>query len=244
MVTAVLGDAAISTYLYGSAVLGGLRPDSDIDLLVVTRRTMEQGERAALVDALLDLSGRTARRKPGRPIELTVVVRDAVRPWSYPPQEDFQYGEWLRDEYNAGVVPGPRLNPDLAVLMTLVLNGSIALQGPPAGEVLAPVPDADLMRGSAAGVPALLDEVQTDTRNVLLTLARVWTTLVTGAVSAKDEAADWAITRLPAEHRPPMALAREAYLGQAVVDWEEQRVRLVSLCAFMAEQIAAIAPDN
>jgi predicted nucleotidyltransferase len=241
-VAAVLGDAVVGVYLYGSAVLGGLRPDSDIDLLVVARRTLEHAERLALLSALLDLSGRRARRVPGRPVELTVVVEGSLRPWSYPAQEDFQYGEWLRDAYETGAVPAPRANPDLAVLITLASQGHVVLQGPSASHLLPVVPAADLVTASTAGVPDLLDEVESDTRNVLLTLARVWLTVATGAVRPKDEAARWAIPRLPATHRPPLVLARDAYLGQAAnEDWQEQWSRLVPLCAFITQRIAGEA---
>ena len=47
----------LGVYLYGSATTGGLRHDSDIDLLVVTRRSLTGGERAALVSVLLTHSG-------------------------------------------------------------------------------------------------------------------------------------------------------------------------------------------
>ena len=53
-----LGDARIiGLYLYGSAVAGGLRPDSDLDLLVVTDRSLRPEEKARVVEGLLPISG-------------------------------------------------------------------------------------------------------------------------------------------------------------------------------------------
>ena len=40
------------------------------------------------------------------------------------------------------------------------------------------------------GVPSLMADLADDTRNVLLTLARIWTTVATGEIRSKDEAAD------------------------------------------------------
>ncbi|WP_197711199.1 nucleotidyltransferase domain-containing protein [Azospirillum brasilense] len=40
----ILGDAASAAYLYGSAVAGGLRPNSDLDILVVTDRSLSDEE--------------------------------------------------------------------------------------------------------------------------------------------------------------------------------------------------------
>jgi hypothetical protein len=109
----VIGRDVLAGYLHGSAVTGGLRPDSDLDLLVVTRRSLPEAERRAIV----------------------------------------------------------------------------------------------------AEVPGLLEDLEPDTRNVLLTLARVWVTLDTGEIRSKDAAADWAIERLPAARGEVLALARDGYLG-------------------------------
>jgi streptomycin 3"-adenylyltransferase len=217
----VLGQDLVGAYLHGSAVLGGLRPGSDVDVLVVSRRTATAAQRRALVDGLLEISGSRARRGPSRPVELTVVVQADVRPWRYPPRCDFLYGEWLRDEYERGVVPAPEQSPDLAVLVTMVLRGNAALHGPPPAQVLDPVPDEDLARAVVAGVPGLLADLESDTRNVILSLARIWTTLATGVVRSKDAAADWALRQLPAEHRPVLARAREGYLGDGWESWDD-----------------------
>ncbi|MFJ6934867.1 aminoglycoside adenylyltransferase domain-containing protein [Streptomyces sp. NPDC101132] len=67
-------------------------------------------------------------------------------------------------------------DPDRAVLLTAVPAGGRALAGPPPHRLLAPVPHADLVRATLAGVPGLLDDLDGDTRTVRLTLARVWCT--------------------------------------------------------------------
>ncbi|WP_223006803.1 aminoglycoside adenylyltransferase family protein [Streptomyces roseirectus] len=199
----------LGAYLHGSAVLGGLRPDSDIDVLGVVRRSLTERQRRALLRELLPLSGQGGYRY----VELTVVVQDDVRPWRYPPVCDFLYGDWLRGDFERGVLPAREVSPDLAPLLTMVLQGDAPLLGPPPAALLDPVPHADLLRGITAGIPELLADLDHDTRNVLLTLARIWTTLSTGEVRAKDEAAGWALERLPTERRAVLARAREAYLG-------------------------------
>lgn len=45
-------------YLYGSAALDGLRPESDLDLLIFTDRPLTESARASLTQELLCLSGR------------------------------------------------------------------------------------------------------------------------------------------------------------------------------------------
>ncbi|MFF2353685.1 aminoglycoside adenylyltransferase family protein [Kitasatospora sp. NPDC058115] len=204
----VLAPALLGTYLHGSAVLGGLRAASDLDVLAVTHRTMDDRERRALTEGLLGISGLSAGL---RPVELTVVVHSEVRPWRFPPTGDFLFGEWLREELRQSGPPRPGPMPDLALALTMVLAGDRPLGGPPPGRLLDPVPHADLVRASVMGVPALLDDLDGDTRNVLLTLARIWTTLATGEIRPKDAAADWALAHLPPEHRPVLEHARDLY---------------------------------
>lgn len=205
----VLAAHTAGIYLHGSSVLGGLRPASDVDLLVVSRRSLDDRQRAALVAGLLPVSGSAVG---ARPVELTVVVRSEVQPWRYPPTVDFQYGEWLRADYEAGHVPRPEPMPDLALLIAATLAGGRALVGPRPADVLDPVPHADVVRASVDGIPGLLADLDVDTRNVVLTLARVWYTVETGGIAPKDAAADWALERLAPEHRPVLAHARDLYL--------------------------------
>ncbi|MFE0172158.1 aminoglycoside adenylyltransferase family protein [Streptomyces sp. NPDC059002] len=232
----------VGAYAHGSAVLGGLRPHSDIDVLVVVRRRTTAGQRRALTDGLLVVSGHPDHGTPLRPVELTVAVQGDLRPWSYPPCCEFQYGEWLRDAYLRGETPEPGPSPDLAVLVTMVRAGRTPLLGPAPDEVLAPVPAADVTRAMTAGVPELLDELATDTRNVLLTLARIWTTLATGDIKSKDAAADWALARLPAEHRPVLARARAVYLGEEEERWDDLLPRVEQHAAYVVKAIGELSP--
>ena len=221
LVRGVLGDDVIGLWLYGSAVLGGLRPESDLDVFVVTRMPTRPRERRALIDGLLPISGSRAIAGPARSIELTIVAQGNVRPWRYPPTLDFLYGDWLRAEFERGVVPAPRPNPDLAMLFSMVVHSGRPLLGPPPADIFDPVPRADLERASLDVIPGLLADLDSDTGNVLLTLARIWVTVATGEIGSKDGAADWVLKRLPEEHRAVLARARAIYLGDEPERWDD-----------------------
>ena len=207
---------------YGSSVVGGLRPDSDLDLIGVIARRLADDEKRALVAALVPISWRHSRPKGWRPVELTLVVHDEVRPWRYPPRFEFQYGEWLREELVSGdLAPWPSANPDVAMLVTMARANSVALRGPHLADLLEPVPHADLVRAILAELPSLREELATDTRNVLLTLARMWLTVATGEIGSKDAAATWALGRLPATSQVALEQARGGYLGSVEDRWDD-----------------------
>jgi streptomycin 3"-adenylyltransferase len=212
----VLGADLAGAYLHGSAVLGGPGPGSDVDVLAVTRRPTTHAQRRALVEGLFPISGGGSP-----PVELAVVVQSEVRPWRYPPRGEFLYGEWLRADFERGETPAPVPSPDLALLITVVLLGDTPLYGPPPADLLDPVPPGDLVRAMAAAVPDLLGDLDWDTANVILTFARIWTTLATGEIRRKDAAADWVLPRLPEPHRPVLAHARAIYLGAVPDRWDE-----------------------
>ncbi len=81
------------------------------------------------------------------------------------------------------------------------------------------MPAADMRRAMVDGIPALLRDLDGDERNVVLTFARIWMTLETGLIVSKDAAADWALPRLPRQHRTALAHARAIYLGEVAEDW-------------------------
>jgi streptomycin 3"-adenylyltransferase len=229
----------VGLYLYGSAVIDGLRPDSDVDLLLLTQRSLRHDEREGLLQLLLNTSGRRALSTPGRPIELTSVALHDIVPWTYPPVCDFLYGEWLRDELGEGRVPERHVNPDLALLLTSLQQHSQVLTGIRPTEALQPVPAQDLRRSVKDSLGSLLDDLVGDERNVLLTLARMVVTLDTGQIVSKDEAARHVIPMLNPRGRSAMTLALRGYLGEVHDHWSDQRIALEETAAALAARIRA-----
>jgi predicted nucleotidyltransferase len=221
----VLDHELIGAYLHGSAVLGGLRALSDIDVLAVSARQMTGHEKKRMVAHLLALSGTYPSAMPPRPVELTIVVWSQIRPWQYPPRMDFQYGEWWRDRFQRGELePWPSsTNPDLALLITMSLLAGATLAGPPPSEIFDPIPRADVIDALIGGIEAIVQDIDWDTRNVVLTLARIWGGVATSAVQSKDAAAEWALPRLAPEHRAVLARARGIYLGTDQEHWDDMQ---------------------
>jgi predicted nucleotidyltransferase len=240
---AVFDRDVIGIYLFGSAVHGGLRSSSDLDVLVVLDRPTTTDARRRLIVGLLERS-RAAERPMLRHLEVTAIVAPHVTPWRYPPPMELQYGDWWRQEFRAGEEPWRSPNPDLAVILTSVRDESVALIGPAAAQVLDPVPLADLERACRDVIPELLPgiEAKDDTRNSLLTLARIWFTLSTGRIESKDVAAAWALERLPDGTGEALRLARAGYLGQVADRWDAPQIALAK--ADWSAMTTAIRPGT
>jgi len=226
--------------LYGSSIFGGLQKYSDIDLFVVSNRATTREEKAKLATALLKISGIYMKSKK-LPVEMTIVEKSEINPWHYPPRFDFQYGDWLRKQFEDGNIEpwSAKEMPDLALLVTQVLLTSKTLVGANPDQLLCKVPYKDFMIAITDALPNLMSDSDSDsdTRNVLLTFARIWSTVETDTIRSKPAAADWAIDCLPEKYHSVMKRAKAIYKGEAEEYWDDIQ-ELIKPCAdFMIIQI-------
>jgi hypothetical protein len=74
-------------------------------------------------------------------------------------------------------------------------------------------PGRNVANAMTRGSAGLREDLECDTRNVLLTLVRIWCSLSTGEIRTKDAAAEWALPRLPPPERSAVERAQAVYLG-------------------------------
>lgn len=237
IIAELFGSAVVAVYLHGSAAFGGLRKDSDVDILAVVDCDIGEETRKALTDRLLKTSGRFGNSDGIRCLELTLVKMNDVVPWQYPPKLLYQYGEWLWDDFARGWISQTRNDPDLAITLSQARQHSVALTGIDASRLLEPIPAADLRRAMKDCLPGLLNNLKGDERNVLLTLARMWATAVTGSFLPKDKAAEWAAKRLSAECGALLCLAASAYRGEGADDWSVLSREADDLAGLLKQEI-------
>ncbi|WP_119632790.1 aminoglycoside adenylyltransferase family protein [Methylocaldum marinum] len=229
VVQGALGRSVVAIYLFGSAVVGGLRPKSDVDVLAIVDRRLSEATRHMLVEELMRVSGRVGNDEGRRPLELTVLCLLDIVPWRYPPKHQLVCGEWLRDDFENRRVPAPGADPDLAIVLKKVRDSSVRLVGPEASAILDRVPMADICRAMQDSLPGLLSGVSDDVRNVLLTLARMWYTAVEGEISPKDVAAEWAVPRLHGGEASLLELARRGYVVECADSWTGKEADVAAL---------------
>lgn len=208
-------------YLHGSAVAGGLRPQSDLDILAVVDAPLSDEQRQDLIAALLSISA-PHPATPGGPrcIELVVCRLADLQRNEHPAKVEFTYGEWLRDAFKEGYLSDAAADPEYTLLLAQARQQAQLLWG---RDVLADMPATPIEHIRQAmrdGVEPLYEGLRGDERNVLLTLARMWRTGVHGDFMTKEQAAEWAIPRLPAELAKTLEYARLAYIGEELDRWD------------------------
>lgn len=75
-----------------------------------------------------------------------------------------------------------------------------------------------------------MGDLHTDTRNVLLTYARIWSTLETDIIRSKANAALWMMDHLPKEYKPVLERARSICMGEISESWSDIK-HLIQPCA-------------
>lgn len=239
----ILGFDLLGVYLYGSSLVGGLQKYSDIDLFAVINRATTSEEKPKLIAKLLQISG-VYMKSSKRPLEITLVEKRMINPWQYPPHFDFQYGEYLRDSFEKGIIE-PWENyemPDLAVLVSQVLLRSETLCGLKPNQLLVEVPYHDFMKALLHDVNRLTTDLEHDTRNVLLTFARIWSTLETDTIRPKPAAADWVMNHLPKKYQPVIKRAKSICIGKENEHWDDIRVLIKPCADFMIGKINGQIP--
>ena len=221
----VLEDDLVGMYLHGSAVLGGGGPRSDVDVLAVAKRPTTGDERQLLLELC-----RSVSLSP-RPLEFDLVVATEIRPWRHPAPYDFHYSELRRDG------SGPGTNRDLASVVTMVLAGNRTLYGPSPADLLDPVPRTDYMDAILKDTETVDEYLAWDTRNVILTLARVWAGVGSDVVHSKKSAAEWALARLPEELRLVLERAVATYRGEREDFWDDVQPQIAEYADYVQNAI-------
>ncbi len=232
----LLHNQILGIYLYGSATMNGLRPDSDIDILIITNQEMSLAVRKDLTEQLLSASGSVGCTGK-RPLEVTVINRCDITPWKFPPKCEYMYGEWLRSEIESGKIPQSCNDPDVAVLLWQTRSHSITLRGMDAEKLIPSIPFTEIRKAMEDSLSGLIASIKGDERNVLLTLARMWFTLETGGICTKDIAAKWVCPKLPESLRSLMKMAGDAYCGKISDQWDNAENEILLLTNFLSQQL-------
>lgn len=204
-----------SLHLYGSALQGGLKPLSDIDLLVTVTAPLTETQRAELMTELLSVSAWPGTNPELRALEITILDISSVKPWRYPARRELQFGEWLRQDILNGIYEPAMTDPDLAILLTKARMHNMPLLNGDAATVFDAVPQTDLKRAFSATLAQwnTSEDWENEECNIILALSRIAYTLTTGHIASKADAAAWLAESVTDPQQQQLLLAaRHTYL--------------------------------
>jgi hypothetical protein len=187
----LLGDDLVGAWLIGSGALGGaVAESSDLDLVAVCAHAFPVDLIQQLVAGLTE----EAMTWPVRGLEFVLYPRAAVTSASRSPQFALNLNVGPRMPLHLSTNPAAEPTHWFVIDLAILREHGLALHGPPAHELVAPIPrrwllDAlgDGLAWHAANEPALHQSV--------LNAGRAWRFTVEGVWSSKDAAAGWVLTR-------------------------------------------------
>lgn len=228
----ILRDSLAGIYLHGSAAMGCFNPlKSDLDLIVVVSRPLTDPVKREYMDMVVKCNA----SGPAKGIEMSVVLRDACRPFVYPTPFELHFSaahlKWYQDDPDDYIRKMKGEDKDLAAHFTIIRKRGKCLYGAPTEEVFAEVPPGDYMdsiRNDIADAPETIAE---NTMYLTLNLARALAYQEEGLVLSKKEGGEWALSHLPAEYRPLAADALRDYSGSARPVYDEALARRYAVYA-------------
>jgi hypothetical protein len=187
----LLGDQLLAVYLIGSGALGGAVAEySDLDLVAVCAHAPSADCTQELVAALTE----EAMSWPLRGLEFVLYPRATVATPSPTPRFALNLNVGRRMPLHVSTAPAAEPAHWFALDLAILREHGVALLGPPASQLLAPIPRAwlldalrDALAWHAANEPARHQGV--------LNACRAWRYAVDGVWSSKDAAADWVLAR-------------------------------------------------
>jgi hypothetical protein len=239
----------VGAYVHGSLAMQCFyRAKSDVDVLVVVPGVLTPAERAHAAQTL-------ARRSADRPmpgdLEISVLTVAQAAMTDHPRQYEVHYSAYWTAEILADRVDysGTGRDPDLAAHLTVTRQRGIALVGPPAAEIFAPVPPDAYLDAITADLDELLegDALLASPYYGVLNACRVLAVIADGSVLSKEEGAHWARDVLPAEHLPIVDQALLCYRSARPVSTEERatdghswdRAALLSFREYLKQRMTA-----
>ena len=217
----ILQDNLTGVYLHGSAVMGCFNPrKSDLDFIIVVKKPLSD----AVKKAYLEMTVKYNALGPAKGIEMSIVLRDACKPFVYPTPYELHFSAGHLDRYRDDPDDYIRrmngTDKDLAAHFTIINKRGRCLLGAPIQEVFAEVPGADYMDSIRFDVEEAAEEITDYPMYLTLNLARVLAYKEKGLVLSKKEGGEWAIDNLPAEYRPLITDALREYSENADVAYD------------------------
>lgn len=210
-----LPDGLFALYVHGSLAAGTFRRErSGIDLLAVVSRRLVPSERAQLARNLVLLSD---ARPVAADIDVAVVREGDVRSYVHPMPIEVRYRADLHELIRRGRIDYERNSHDVTLAGDILSTRErgVVLVGPPAERVFGPVPWHAYIAGLHEEFLSTGRELTQRPLTAILAACRVLYGTSEREMHRlpKDQAAAWALERIPDEFRSVVNDALQLYRG-------------------------------
>ena len=184
----VLGDDLLGVYAGGSYALGAYEPGrSDIDVTAVAAGAVAAVAKQAIVDRLRH----EALPCPARGLELVAYPLATARSGGGEPGFDLNLNTGARMDFRVDEAPGDIEGFWFAIDRAILRDHGVALHGPPAADLFAPIPRSALLPLLAESVRWHRDSDVPLSSDVVLNTARALHFAERGQWISKPAAAAW-----------------------------------------------------
>lgn len=241
-IKSIVKDNFIGFYLHGSLAMGGFNPkNSDIDLLVVTKKPLTLNSKRQLVMLLLKRSNNPY------PVEISFLSDVQLKNWKHPSPFEFHYSESWRDRYKCErsresieSIQDNLYDADLAAHITVTNYRGICLEGKVISDVFPIIPRTHYISSIMEDFQDCLKNMVDDPIYCGLNLLRVYWYLKEGVISSKEEAGIWGEAELPIELKTTVQKLGDGYSNSYKAS-DFDKVELLKFKEFISSKVQALS---
>lgn len=228
-IISTLKDKVVGIYIHGSFVQSKLRPNSDLDYLIIINDDLSDFEEGEIVKFLMENSKRIGSQENKRYLEVTIIKEDTIRNINFPLAYELQYGEWNRAEYEKGNTIGRVIDNDIYIMLAQAKEHNINKYGKDFSIIFDRYSNDIVIKIMNEFVREIIDNINEDPTNGLLALCRMVYTKQCERFTSKDKAADYVIGIIDKKYRNIILNAKCNYVEGLEINILEDYVLLKEL---------------
>lgn len=208
----ILAENLVGVYLHGSAVMGCFNEKkSDIDLLVVVKEEIPDEVKKRYMDMVVRLN----ETAPQKGIEMSIVRKNACKPFVYPTPFELHFSithlEWYRTAPSDYIDRMKGVDKDLAAHVTILCHRGKCLFGEKISDIFEDVKAEYYLDSIWNDVADAEEAIRTNPTYIILNLCRVAAYVEEGLILSKQEGGSWGTGRLPGQYSSLIRAALEDY---------------------------------
>lgn len=215
-----LGSNLKGIYLHGSYALGGYNPKiSDLDFVIVTKKSLTSSEKRQLMACLLN---NWLVLAPAKGLEFHVVTLSSLRTINSAPTFDFHFSQSYLEEYLASpdtyVEMMKGTDPDLVAHYKIIQKKGKNLYGPKAKKIFPYVSNELYWQGICYDLQDAEELIIREPIYMILNLCRGLAFYRNRQILSKQSGGRWALTQVPKSFQPLIESALLAYRNGGTMD--------------------------